>query len=232
MLFDKRSHQKELLDNPQIPFGDIKLNMEELAVINRYLGGHRVTIQGIRPFLEINKYEILHIAEIGSGGGDNLRAIKKWAETHNYKVELTGIDRNKECISYAQGLPSNKGIHFICSDYEKWRWIAKPDVIFSSLFCHHFSDAELTVMLQWMKHNSKKGFFINDLHRHPAAYYCIKSLTQVFSKSYLVKNDAPLSVLRGFTRNELNNLCTLAGIRCNIKWRWAFRWLLNHSNAK
>ena len=85
-----------------------------------------------------------------------------------------------------------------------------------------------------MKQRSAVGFFINDLHRHPFAYYSIKWLTKLFSKSYLVKNDAPLSVLRGFKKKELemfNFQCSppdrRAGIlNARLKWKWAFRWLL------
>jgi hypothetical protein len=59
------------------------------------------------------------------------------------------------------------------------------------------------------------------------AYYSIKWLTRLFSKSYLVKNDAPISVERGFIKKEWENLCGLAGIKpVSIQWQWAFRHLI------
>jgi hypothetical protein len=65
------------------------------------------------------------------------------------------------------------------------------------------------------------------LQRHPLAYYSIKILTRLFSKSYLVKNDAPLSVLRGFHKKELVNILQAANIASfSIEWRNAFRWLV------
>jgi hypothetical protein len=68
---------------------------------------------------------------------------------------------------------------------------------------------------------------INDLHRHWLAYHSIKLLTRFFSDSYLVKNDAPLSVWRAFQRNELKRLVEEAGIdRYSLRWMWAFRWQL------
>jgi hypothetical protein len=43
----------------------------------------------------------------------------------------------------------------------------------------------------------------------------------------MVKYDAPLSVLRGFSRNEWLDLLRKAGIsRFSLKWKWAFRWQL------
>ena len=108
----------------------------------------------------------------------------------------------------------------------------KPDIIFSSLFCHHFTEAELTAMLPWMKKNATLGFFINDLHRHTLAYYSIKWISSLFSKSYLVKNDAPLSVARGFTKNEWEQIFKMAGItHFSIYWKWAFRHLIIYKNG-
>jgi hypothetical protein len=82
-----------------------------------------------------------------------------------------------------------------------------------------------------MRSNSTIGFFINDLHRHPLAYHSIKWITKIFSKSYLVKNDAPLSVLRGFKRKEWKGLFQQAGIdNYELQWKWAFRWLIVSAN--
>jgi hypothetical protein len=42
-----------------------------------------------------------------------------------------------------------------------------------------------------------------------------------------VKNDAPLSVLRGFKKKELEEVLKKAGITdYSIHWKWAFRWLI------
>jgi hypothetical protein len=41
----------------------------------------------------------------------------------------------------------------------------------------------------------------------------------------MVKFDAPLSVLRGFSRREWIEILEEAGIKTySIKWKWAFRW--------
>ena len=232
--FKQRSYKKELLDGKAIPFEDIRRNMQELDFINRHLGGHDITLDGIVDIIQkkpvLNKP--LSVVEIGCGGGDNLRAIKNWAEHIKLPVQLLGIDINEECIAFAKAQPRNAGIEFIHSDYKLTALPSKPAVVFSSLFCHHFTDEELVFQLQWMKENSARGFFINDLHRHPLAYLSIKVLTQVFSRSYLVKNDAPLSVQRGFKRADWERLFRLAGIEnYTCKWRWAFRWLLTYVHS-
>jgi 2-polyprenyl-3-methyl-5-hydroxy-6-metoxy-1,4-benzoquinol methylase len=221
----KRSHQKELLDATEIPFTDIAQNLKELNFINTWLGGHAITIKGVKQLLKENKK--ITICEIGCGGGDNLFAVYKWCRQKNIQMDFTGIDMNPECIAFAKQQYPQLSCQWICSDYEKVQFEEnKPDIIFSSLFCHHFTDEQLISMLHWLKQNSRLGFFINDLHRHWLAYYLIKYLARFFSRSYLLKNDAPLSVARGFKKKELQKLFNEAGIKTVIiKWKWAFRWL-------
>jgi 2-polyprenyl-3-methyl-5-hydroxy-6-metoxy-1,4-benzoquinol methylase len=231
MNFSQRSYQKELLDCDNIPFEDIERNMQELNFINTYLGGHSITIDGFKKLLGSKKR--ISICEIGCGGGDNLFAVNKWCAKKNIAVKLTGIDINNDCITVANSKLKNSGSTFIVSDYRLINFKnEKPDIIFSSLFCHHFTNDELINMLQWMQSNSTIGFFINDLHRNFLAYHSIKMLTHIFSKSYLVKNDAPLSVLRGFIENEWEQLLNGAGItNYFIHWKWAFRWLIVYKKS-
>jgi 2-polyprenyl-3-methyl-5-hydroxy-6-metoxy-1,4-benzoquinol methylase len=222
-----RSYTKELLDADNIPFEDIKRNMQELNTINILLGGHGITLQGVKSFTKKN--ERLHICEIGCGGGDNLKAV---STIKNIGFTFTGIDLKKECIDFAiQQYPSLHA-NWITSDYSKVNFETRPDVIFSSLFCHHFTEEQLIEMLIWMKGNSTKGFFINDLQRNTLAYFLIKWITRIFSKSYLVKNDAPLSVARGFHKKEWQAIFEKAGILdYTIKWKWAFRYLIVYKNV-
>ena len=224
--FSQRSYKKELLDENNIPFKDIQQNMKELNFINTYLGGHAITIQGFKQLSGTKKS--VSICEIGCGGSDNLNAIYHWSEKNNIQINFTGIDINPNCITYAQKTTTIPNIRLISSDYRKVNFgNSNPNIIFSSLFCHHFIDEELIEMMKWMKANCTLGFFINDLHRHPIAYYFIKNVTALFSGSYMVKNDAPLSVLRGFKKTEWKSILQQAGIKnYTIKWMWAFRYLI------
>jgi ubiquinone/menaquinone biosynthesis C-methylase UbiE len=226
MDFSIRSYKKEFLDRDDIPFDAIKRNMEELNFINAHLGGHSVTIMGLRELISGSKD--ISICEIGCGGGDNLLAIKKWCTKKKIKVKLMGIDINASCITLAKTTLAQSNHQLIHADYKSVNFQNdRPDIIFSSLFCHHFTDEEMVFMLRWMMKNSGTGVFINDLHRHPAAYYSIKLLTKIFSRSYLVRNDAPLSVLRGFTKKDWKLLLDEANFKnYDLHWRWAFRWLI------
>ena len=200
--------------------------MEELNVINSLLGGHAITLKGFNA-LRGNRQKI-RVCEIGCGGGDNLLSIYNWCCKNNIEVTFTGIDIKAECIEFAKTKKALQNCTtWMVNDYKKITFNQPPHIIFSSLFCHHFKEEELITQLQWMRQQSSIGFFINDLQRHPLAYYSITLLTQLFSKSYLVKNDAPLSVRRGLIKKEWQQLFAEAGIQpFTIQWQWAFRYLI------
>jgi hypothetical protein len=62
---------------------------------------------------------------------------------------------------YAQQQYPQIPCEWICSDYAVASFGKKqPDIIFSSLFCHHFTNDQLVSMLKWLKVNSKKGFLL------------------------------------------------------------------------
>ncbi|HWK02869.1 MAG TPA: methyltransferase domain-containing protein [Puia sp.] len=226
MDFSKRSYQKELLDRNDIPFEDIERNMRELDFINTWLGGHAISLYGLKQLLKERKQ--VTVCEIGCGGGDNLRVLSRYCRRKKIGLQVIGIDLNAHCIAVARKRWEGDNAEWVHSDYREVLFgEEKPDIIFSSLFCHHFTDKELVSMLSWMEESARSGWFINDLQRHRLAYHSIRRLTGWLSRSYLVKNDAPLSVLRGFTRREWEDLLQEAGMASySIQWKWAFRWLI------
>jgi len=226
----KRSYQKELLDNDAIPFEDIRINMREINTINKWLGGHKITLDGFNKLLG-NKKSI-HVCEIGCGDGNNLFVISNWCNKNGVDLKCTGIDIKQECIDAAKTKYKNLNAEWIANDYQKIQFKIKPDIIFSSLFCHHFTNEELIEQVKWMQQNCALGFFVNDLQRNRFAYHSIKIITRTFSSSYLVKSDAPLSVARGFYKNEWLQIFQQAGLKnFTIKWKWAFRYLIIYQHA-
>lgn len=228
MTLSERSYKKELLDQDDIPFDAIKRNMQELDLINTWLGGHAITNTGFKRIAGGNTD--LTVCEIGCGGGDNLAALLRFSDKAGIGVKVIGIDIKKECIDFArQNRPLQNRARWIHSDYRNVTFEKKADIIFSSLFCHHFTNEELVGQVQWMRDHCTMGFFINDLQRSIIAFQAIRFLTRCLSKSYLVKHDAPLSVARALIKDEWKQIFQDAGItNFSIQWQWAFRYLITY----
>jgi 2-polyprenyl-3-methyl-5-hydroxy-6-metoxy-1,4-benzoquinol methylase len=137
---------------------------------------------------------------------------------------MLGIDANPKAIEYAKKR---------CKDHPDFVWICAPfqeiknldvDIIHCSLFTHHFYEKDLDILSNLMR-TAKIGFVINDLHRHWLAYYSISVLTRLFSNSYLVQNDARLSVAKGFSKTEILEVFSGPELKkIDLQWKWAFRW--------
>ena len=210
----------------------LRKNLDELAIINHWLGGYKVVLDALDKLLATPAYEDvffnnIEVADIGCGGGDTLRRVAAWGRQKDVTMQLTGVDANPFMLEYAaqkcNRIPEIKLKRYdiFSAGFKKQTY----DIIICSLFCHHFTDKQLASMLRQLHGQAQIAVIINDLHRHPVAYYSIKWLTAIFSKSHLVKNDAPLSVLRSFRRKDIESILKTAGITdYAIKWHWAFRW--------
>lgn len=230
-MFETRSNQAELMDDLTLANDALRKNLDELELINKYLGGNNVVIKALEKLRIkkiINPKETVKIADLGCGGGDTLRAIAHWAKKQQLSVELIGIDANQFMLDYAsekakeeQLAMTFRKVDIFSDDFEKEAY----NITICSLFCHHFTNEELLKLFSQIKKQTKNAFIINDLHRHWFAYYSIKYITKILNGSYLVQNDAPLSVLRAFTRTELEKLLLQANIKNHeLRWLWAFRY--------
>ncbi|MES2681733.1 MAG: SAM-dependent methyltransferase [Bacteroidota bacterium] len=224
-MFKQRSHKKELLDQADIPEKDLFLNLKELDFINQYLGGYKITYSALHRILHAG--QTYSLVDIGSGGGDTLKRINAWSKKTPYTFTLFGVDIKPSCIAYSLTHKPTTGVNFICDDYRNvFNHIPQVDIIHASLFCHHLSEEELITLIRFSA-AAKATLLINDLERNPIAYYAIKLLTRLFSRSYLVKNDAPLSVLRGFKKTEWMDILQKSGVKnYSIKNKWVFRHLV------
>ena len=200
--------------------------LRELKTVNKWLGGNYVTTSGLEKFLEAKPQKKYTIADIGCGGGDMIRLMNSWAESKEASFEFIGIDANPNVIAFAEKRNPGANIRYQAQNvFDEQFKSEKVDIVTCTLFTHHFTDDELVQLFQAIRMKASIGFLINDLHRHPLAYYSIQAIVNLFSKSPMVQNDAPLSVWRSFRKADWSRIFSAAGIQnYQITWHWAFRW--------
>ncbi len=227
--FDQRSEAKEIMDDLDCSGQELEQTLTELKFINRWLGGNYVTTNGLQKIFKEKPRDTYLIADIGCGGGDMIRVMQKWTKQQKSDVKFLGIDANRNIISLAKVRLSDlaKVSWRVQNVFEGKFLEEKVDIATCTLFTHHFTDSELVDLIHAIREKARIGLIINDLHRHPGAYYSIKYLTRLFSKSKMVQHDAPLSVLRAFSRSDWKRILALAQIEnYTMSWKWAFRWQL------
>ena len=216
------------MDDLTLATDALRQNLDELETINTWLGGYEPVLNALTRLK--NRFaagRTMRLADLGSGGGDTLRHVARWARKNGTPVELTGVDANQFMLDYASAKSREyPEIRFRKFDIFSPEFQAQPfDILTCSLFCHHFTDEELVGLLRQWQRQAHVAVVINDLHRHWLAYHSIKWLTRLLGGSYLVRHDAPLSVARAFRRKDWVELLARAGIeQYELRWRWAFRW--------
>ncbi len=222
-----RSEEKEIMDDLTLEGSLLRDTLDKIATINRFLGGNNVTLSGLKKMLKNHpKDKLVTIIDLGCGNGDILRDIAKLGSKLGYSFKLIGIDANADTIAYARELSkayselSFEQIDIFSKDFDKLEY----DIALATLFFHHFKEPELIAFLNKLINKAKQGVIVNDLHRNKLAYYLYK-LIMLPVNNEMVKYDGSISILRGFKKNDLEQMSQKLRATYDIQWKWAFRFL-------
>lgn len=225
--FSQRSSQLELMDDPTIPAAELVATLGELDWLNNTFRGHQISLLGIRSLIP-NGAKTLSVLDVGTGSGDLVRALVHWAAQDGMLVQATGIDLLPAAIEHARAsTPASAPVAFARQDLFDYPDQPLFDVVHAGLVLHHCPGQEAVAALQKMYALSRWGVVINDLHRHPLHWLGVRAIVRLMGANRLVRADGPLSVLRAFSRGELETLAADAQLeQAEISWHPPFRWLL------
>lgn len=225
-MWQTRSQELELIDLGPDNYSTLEYNdcLVTLDRVGKWLGGDAGTFAALKKIYPPPQ----SILDVGCGGGTfTYRLALKFPG-----VKVVGIDLNHQAIEFAkkQSKYPPENLFFETREHGQLDEPKKSfDVVLSTLVCHHLSDDAIIDFIQRAVNIAKKRVIINDLHRHPLAYYLFKGIGPIFFKNRLVQNDGPLSVLRSFKRKDWVKYLESAGLQpseYNIRWQWAFRWII------
>lgn len=240
--FKIRTDTDELMDDFSITDDRLTTALEQLRYVNRFLSGYSTSMAVLAPFLRSRAQQTTRILDLGTGIADFPEYIVKWAAAQSpaISVEIVAIDANPITVDYARGALKQRLPEQLQSKIrvEVADALALPyadrsfDLVMGAMFLHHFAQENAIAIVKSMQRISQCGILINDLHRHPLAYLGIYALTHLLPASPMMRNDGPLSVLRGFQYSELKAIAQGAGLEhFSLHWRLPFRWLLTTVKA-
>ncbi len=221
--FDHRAQLTELMDEP-CSYAELRDCLRDLMSVNRTVFTYRPTLEWLEQFASSPQFlvsaqlggaahEPLHVVDVGCGAGDMLRRIERWARDRKIAVRLTGVDRNPYAARAAREFSGkDSAIEWVTCDAYLYRPDAKIDLVISSLFTHHLTDAEIVEFLRWLEQVTVRGWFVNDLRRGRVPYYAFMLLANTMRWHKFVRHDGPVSVRRSFSAEDWTRYLSEAGL--------------------
>lgn len=199
-MLQNRSLADEMMDDPALDLATYSAVLSDLAQVNTLTLARRPTLDFLdRALGGAKRFRLL---DVGFGDGDMLRAIARWAARRGIDAELVGVDLNPRSESVARtATPSGTAIDWRTGDYadhagEPW------DLIVSSLVAHHMTHPQLVSFLRFMESHARRGWFVNDLHRHGFAHGGFPLLASLMRWHPIVRHDGQLSIARSYRPAE------------------------------
>jgi len=230
----QRTLAPEIMDDFLLEGDALKDNLDEIAKINRFLGGNKVTLNGVNTLLrQVTPGRTITIADIGCGNGDMLRELSDYGKKHKLQLKLLGIDANNFTISYATALSANypdisyECINVMDGSFEN----ISCDILLCTLTLHHFKTGEIIQLMNSFRRKARIGIVINDLQRSALAYRLFQLVCIICRLGKISAEDGLTSILRGFKRKEIVELSEKLNIvHYTLRWKWAFRyqWIISN----
>jgi ubiquinone/menaquinone biosynthesis C-methylase UbiE len=193
------------MDEPGLAPAEVIAAYRVLERVNRQLGHLQSLKRELRRSLAEDRFDqrSMTLLDVGSGSGDLPSALCKLLDGRAIRGVAFALDRDSTAVQLAasRGLIAVQGdaLHLPFPD-------RSLDLVTAVKFAHHFKGAGLTRLVSEMARVARCRVIILDIRRHWLAYWGFRAWSRLFTRSRLVRYDGPLSVLRGFTRDELADL--------------------------
>jgi len=214
LLTPERLYEEELLDAGEGTDDDVAASLIDLRRINRFLGGRKVILNAIEECLQRTGARRISLLDIGTGSADLPMAVAEHCMQRQIETYIAAVDLSERNLRIARTkLGVGSDIHFVRANYLTLPFApCSFDFVTASLFLHHFRDEDVVALLADFGRIARHAVIINDLIRDLVPYYFTRVAGPFLAKSFLTRNDGPVSILRGFTVSEMNKLADRAGL--------------------
>jgi ubiquinone/menaquinone biosynthesis C-methylase UbiE len=212
----KRVVDPELLDSDSGTPREVAESLADLRMFNRVFGGIRAMSALLREVAGRSGLREMSWLDVAGGAGDVASLTQQELRRSGIQLHPVVLDRASTHM--------NGGHINICADA-----LALPfrdnsfDVVSSSLFVHHLEPEELLRFATEGLRVARHAFIINDLIRNPLHLAFVYAGLPLY-RSRLTRHDAPTSVRRAYTVEEMRRILEPTGAaNISIKTFYLFR---------
>jgi SAM-dependent methyltransferase len=214
----RRNNLPQLMDSADTDFETYRACLADLSKANYLTLAYRPTLRFFEHLARAGRLPTdrsVTVVDAGSGFGDMLRKIDRWAVRRGFKLDLTGVDQNPLSARAATEVTApGRPIRFVAADIFAYQPPSKVDIVISSLMTHQMDDTSLIRFISWMEANAAIGWFVNDLRRSALPYHLFYVTSRVLRFHEFVRNDGPISIACAFEVADWRRLLDSAGIPC------------------
>lgn len=221
-----RAKEDELMDDFSMGGEELREALRHLRRLNKIFAAPGPTVSGVEKLWNsMGRPGRLTILDVGAGSGDVNHKLLHWAKKQGIDMQITLVDLTEEACEEARQLFQDEPrVRVQCSDLTALP-DAAADIVTGSQFIHHFEGDQLVDMVNHMLRASRYGVVINDIHRHTVSYKAVWITTRLISRNRYIRHDGPLSVAKGFTDQDWQELKQrLNHDTMTYEWRPLFRY--------
>ena len=210
-----RAARLELLDRLEDDrlLSELSANLRDIRRANRYLGGTSALLSRLRPCLDATRP--VSLLDVATGSADIPIIIARHAAREQRPVSIVATDVAGPVLDEARRLVDRSGLKTIRIEWADALALpyrdAEFDLVTCSLALHHFDPQRAVTVLAEMRRVARRAVFVNDLERSLPAWIGAWLLAHGTTRNRLTRHDAPLSVRRAYTKEEILGLCRQAG---------------------
>jgi len=197
MFFRERSAQAEYFDQPSLSEAERAEAFRELDGINRLFKFSHPFVSRLPTWLGDKRCEKLEILDVGAGTGLLGKRLSSWARRRGWDWGFTDLDAHPVQLN-----PGDTAKTVTGSALELPFADGSFDLVVASQMTHHLTDEQ--VVRHWREawRVTRDAMFICDLHRNAGLYAMLWLSLRLMRVSRTLREDALISVKRGFLRCE------------------------------
>ena len=202
----------EVLDDPAADPALVRAELADLVRLNRWFGGTRAVLDALLPLLPASG--ACTVLDVGTGSGDIARAVARAALRRGVSVSPIGVDLLRPAARMAR----LEGIRTILADGGVLPLASRSvDFVIASQVLHHLPTPVAIGWVRELDRVARRAVVISDLRRSRAAMAAMWAVSFPMRLHPVTRHDAVLSLRRGYTVVEMEDLLRVAGVTVRVR---------------